>query len=136
MAKSCLELLRLISQLRKAGAAVEVDKEEWKKINIPVFPLLWMVLDSVISFSQPSSCRFWYCGLTWVNISSMSTGDCLALLQDRYLLPQLRWFRVPICETENGRKMMRQMCSRMADLKMSNVLKVNEIFFNNSIIIY
>lgn len=69
-------------------------------INIPVFPLLWMVLDSAVSLSQPSSCRFWYCTLTWVNVSSMSTGDCLALLQDGYLFPQLRWFRVPVCETE------------------------------------
>lgn len=58
------------------------------------------MLDSAVGFSQPSSCRFWYCALTWVKVSSMSTGDCLALLHDGYLFPQLRWFRVPACETD------------------------------------
>lgn len=67
---------------------------------IPVFPLLCTVLDSAVGFSQPSSCRFWYCILTWVKVSSMSTGDCLALLHDGYLFPQFRWFRVPACNID------------------------------------
>lgn len=67
---------------------------------LPVFPLLCTVLDSAIGLSQPSSCRFWYCARTWVKVSSMSTGDCLALLHDGYLFPQFRWFRVPACKTD------------------------------------
>lgn len=99
VAKLCLEF-QWIVKVYFPGSAGKVHKEEWENISIPVFPLLWMVLDSAVSFSQPSSCRFWYCSLTWVKVSSMSTGDCLALLQDVYFLPQLRWFRVPVCERE------------------------------------
>lgn len=95
--------------IKTCRCCVKADNNELpNEPNIPVFPLLWMVLDSAVSLSQPSSCRFWYWGLTWVNVSSMSTGDCLALLQVGYFLPQLRWFRAPVFETERERILKRQ----------------------------
>lgn len=113
MAEVCLKLRWIGKMYFSWGNG---DKEKWKKINTPVFPLLWMVLDSAVSLSQPSNCRFWYCSLTWVKDSSMSTGDCLALLQDGYLLPQLRWFRVPVYERQ-AVKWREEHVSWTADLK-------------------
>lgn len=96
-----------------------------KKINIPVFPLLWIVLDSAVSLSQPSSCRFWYCSLTWVNNSSTSRGDCLALLQDGYFLPQLRWFRVPAWKWQREADTWRD----LKDFWSENVKHFYKVFF-------
>lgn len=97
---------------------VKADSNELlNEPNVPVFPLLWMVLDSAVGLSQSSSWRFWYWGLTWVNVSSMSTGDCLALLQVGYFLPQLRWFRAPVFETER---------QNIKETKMLSVLTVHQ----------
>lgn len=86
---------------------LQLSHRTFKNMGVPVFPLLWMVLDSAVTLSQPSSSRFWYCSLTWVNVSSMSTGDCLALLQTGYFLPQLRWLSAPACERKK-RKIKKQ----------------------------
>lgn len=107
--------------------------EECRVTDIPVFPVLWMVLDSAVSLSQPSSCRFWYCRRTWVNVSSMSTGDCLAPLQNRYFLPQLRWFRVPVYRREREKERELQINERRENVKIPESVSQKPLFTSSTI---